>query len=70
MRNTTPLPTVCESRRMGRILGVSSTWLRGELKAGRLPGIEVSDAKALFNPRETIKTLGQRAKLENAGDNQ
>ena len=69
MRNTSHLPSVCESRRLGRILGVPSGWLRDELKAGRLPGIDVNNSKALFSPRATMKALADRAKADHAEGN-
>lgn len=64
MRTANRMPQVCESRTMGRMLNVSSEWLRKELRAGNLPGIEVSPQKALFNPRATMKALADRAKGE------
>lgn len=69
MPNMNRMPQVCESRSMGRMLGVPSQWLRDELKAGKLPGVQVNDQKALFNPRATVKALANRAKGETQSRN-
>jgi len=54
------MSTLYDLHRMAKRLRVSSSWLKREARAGRIPSLKAG-ARYLFNPGAVIKALSEQA---------